>query len=117
MLPNGTKLVGKSWASYLSGPPPATLATGPGVTLSETECDSVKARLQSIQLSDLPSKDSAVTDAYIKQKYSDCPSGPPLVTAAQKPCLLTFANASDYAKCVSGVDPREPAASEFGKDK
>jgi hypothetical protein len=113
-----TKLVGKSWATYLSGPPPApTTGVGSTVTLSETECDSVKTRLLPITTGDLPVKDAAVMDAYLKQRFATCSIDPPLVPIAQKPCLMTFTTAADYAKCVSGVDPREPPASEYGKEK
>lgn len=115
-VPALTKLVGKSWAGYLAGPPPPAVAGGPSVTLSASECETLKTKLHPIQMTDLPSKDFTVSDAYIKQKYAVCTIDPPSVPAGQKACLLAFTTAAEYGACVSGADPRQPPLAEFGKD-
>ena len=113
-----TKLVGKSWGAYLSGPAPAApTAGGPTTVLTTAECDSLKTRLTPITLSDLPSGDAAVTDAYFKQRFVVCSYDTVTVPVAQKSCLMTFSSAAEYTKCVSGSDPREPSKAEFGNDK
>ncbi len=112
------KLVGPSWAAYLVLPPLPSSLPSPKVKLTPEECKSVKAKLQTVTMSDLPSTGDSMK-AYIDQKYAICDSRQPEVTENQKKCLATFSNATEYAACVGGdtSDPRTPPESEFGKLK
>jgi hypothetical protein len=112
------KLVGNSWATYLLLPPLPPKSASPKVTLTTEECNSIKTRLQSVHMSDLPSTGDS-TKAYLDQKYATCDYKKLEVTEDQKKCLATFTNASDYAACMGGdtADPRMPPESEFGDKK
>jgi hypothetical protein len=111
------KLVGSSWATYLLLPPLPPKPPSPKTKLTLAECKSVKSKLQSISISDLPSGDA--TKAYLDQKYAMCDWKLPEVTEDQQKCLATFSTASEYAACMGGdsVDPRQPPESEFGDKK
>ncbi len=112
------KLVGPSWAAYLLMPPLAAGGSTTKIHLTAEDCKAVKAKLQSVHLSDLPSTGDS-SKAYMDQKYASCDSTTPEVTETQHKCLLTFTNATEYAACTGGdsSDPRTPPESEFGEKK
>jgi len=111
------KLVGSSWATYLLLPPLPPKGASAKVNLTTAECNAVKAKLQSVHMSDLPSGDA--TKAYLDQKYVTCEYKVLEVTEDQKKCLATFTTASEYGSCMGGdsSDPRMPPESEFGDKK
>lgn len=121
-IPQGAlaKLVGSSWATYLLLPPLPPKPPSPKTTLSSSECEAVKAKLQSVKITDIGSG-SDVTTAYFAQKYATCSSyGKPVeVTEDQKKCLATFTSATDYTACMGNdsTDSRMPPESEFGDKK
>ncbi len=111
------KLVGSSWATYLLLPPLPPKGSSPKTTLSTAECNAVKAKLQSVHMTDLPSGDA--TKAYLDQKYVTCEYKVLEVTEDQKKCLATFSNATEYGACMGGSDsdPRTPPEADFGDKK
>lgn len=111
------KLVGSSWATYLLLPPLPPHPPSAKTKMTAEQCKSVKAKLQTISITDVASGDA--TKAYLDQKYAMCDYKLPEVTEDQVKCLGTFTNAAEYGACMGGdsVDPRMPPESEFGDKK
>ena len=112
-----TKLVGKSWATYLTGPPPAEPKPVTKVALNLLECKDGQKNLLPLKLADMTSPESKTV--YFDVKYASCGTRPPEVTTLQKPCLaVAFKTPADFVKCVStgsSTQPTgEPPESEFG---
>ncbi|MBX3191867.1 MAG: hypothetical protein KF819_33055 [Labilithrix sp.] len=112
-----TKLVGPSWARFLTGPAPVELPPSPKTPLSEADCKRLQARIAPFTSTSFFTTDAKLQ--FFAHKFANCATRPPEVDAAQRTCLATFTNAGEYARCASNelsaaLPPGQPPDSEFG---
>ncbi len=111
------KLVGKSWATYLVHAPQLEESVAKG-TYPESECRSTKARLTSINVAALPTREAKTL--YFEHQFTDCKKSTPNISPLQRGCLMTFKTPVEFAKCVptfAAVGTVEPPEVEFGDKK
>jgi hypothetical protein len=89
------------------------------VSLTATECKAIQKGLFSMKYTDLPS--APAREMYFTHKGANCAVRTPEIVPSQRPCLSTFKNAAEYARCAppptTGSAGAEPPESEFGDAK
>lgn len=105
------KLVGPSWAKYLTNPK-ASRAALEKHPLPTDECKTLAKRLAPFDSGDFTSSEAKI--AFLQHRYASCNTRPPEVDDVQRSCLLTFKTAGDYERCIEPTSLGEPPASEYG---
>lgn len=112
-----SKLVGVSWAMFLSGPAPKEMPNAGRAPMPKDECKVVQSRLAAFTTSSFATSEARVL--FLTHKFASCDAFPPSVDAAQRICLAAFKTPAEFAKCtpsnVAEIPLQgQPPESEFG---